>query len=168
MKTNNMFKKIKSMVFAAAIAAIYAGLTVIAAPISYGPVQFRISEAMNVLAVVFPEAIWGLSVGCFLSNMIGGYGLPDMVFGTLATVLSCLWISKLKHKLIIPLPPVIVNGVVVGLIIAWAMGGESFWYTFIISALQVAGGEMAVMYILGLPLLYALPRLKNAYDRISY
>ena len=73
MKTFSQFT-IKDITIAAVIAALYAALTVVFAPISYGAVQFRIAEALTLLPVLLPQAIPGLAVGCLVSNLIGGYG----------------------------------------------------------------------------------------------
>ena len=77
----------------AAVAAVYTLLTYIASllNLTYGPVQFRISEAMTLLPVLSPAAVPGLVVGCFLSNLWSPLGIVDMVFGTLATALAACW-----------------------------------------------------------------------------
>ena len=87
---NNLTSKI---VKSALIAALYAVLTIILAPISYGPIQFRISEILVLLAFLDPIYIVGLTLGCLISNLFGGYGLMDITFGTLATFLSVSAIS---------------------------------------------------------------------------
>ena len=73
----------KSMTRIALFAAVYAALTIALAPISYGPVQFRVSEAMTVLPALFPEAAPGLFIGCFIANLFGGNGALDVIFGSL-------------------------------------------------------------------------------------
>ncbi|HSV30598.1 MAG TPA: QueT transporter family protein, partial [Atribacteraceae bacterium] len=73
---------------AAMIAAIYVVLTVTPPlhSLSYGPVQVRVSEFLTVLPFVFPEAIWGVGIGCFLANLVGGVGWLDTVFGSALTL----------------------------------------------------------------------------------
>lgn len=86
-------KKVYSLVLGAFIAALYAALTYAASVIglAYGPVQFRFSEALTVLAALTPAAIPGLTIGCFLGNLGSPYGMVDVVCGTLATlVAACL------------------------------------------------------------------------------
>ena len=80
----------KKLTLAAMIAAVYTVLTLVLAPISYGAVQVRLSEALTLLPVLFPEAIPGVAVGCLLANILGGSMLPDIVFGTLATLCAHL------------------------------------------------------------------------------
>ena len=69
----------KRIVVTGVIAAIYTILTIILAPISYGPIQFRISEIMMLLAFVDPIYIIGLTLGCFISNILGGFGILDII-----------------------------------------------------------------------------------------
>ncbi|MBR0203644.1 MAG: QueT transporter family protein, partial [Synergistaceae bacterium] len=86
MKINS--SHINKLARGALIAALYAALTILLAPISYGPVQCRVSEAFTLLPFYLPEAVPGLFIGCIFANFIGGYGLPDMVFGSLATLIA--------------------------------------------------------------------------------
>ena len=80
----------------AIIAALYTALTVLLAPLSYGEVQIRFSEAFTLLPILMPEAVPALLVGCLLSNILGGCTIFDIVFGSLAT-LSC--ISAIPRRL---------------------------------------------------------------------
>ena len=105
------------------IAALYAVLTLALPMLSYGPVQIRFSEALTVLPFFLPEAIPGLAVGCFVANLLGSPYALDWVVGTLATLLAALWTSKLRHKWLAPMPPVVCNMVIVGAEIAWFEGG---------------------------------------------
>lgn len=83
-------KALRRLVRGALIAAIYAVLCAALAPISYGEVQFRISEALTILPLLMPEAVPGLFVGCLIANLIGGAGILDIVFGSLATLIAGL------------------------------------------------------------------------------
>ena len=105
---------IRQLTTAAIIAAIYAALTLLLPIPQYGGVQLRVAEAMTVLPFFFPEAIPGLAVGCFLSNLLGSPYVLDWIFGTLATLLAALWTSRIKHRALAPLPPVVCNAVIVG------------------------------------------------------
>lgn len=158
---------VKELTFAAVIAALYAALTLLLAPISFGPVQFRIAEALCILPFFFPCSIWGLFVGCILANLIGGYGILDIVFGSLATLGAALCTSGIRNKPLAALPPVIFNGVIVGALLAWTLAKSTFLRSFLVFGLQVAGGEAAVLYVLGLPMLYLLPRWKYFRDLIA-
>ncbi len=98
----------------ALIAALYALLVLAFAPMSFGPVQFRVAEAMTLLPWLFPEAIPGLFVGCLVSNLFGGLGIVDMVFGSLATLLAAWLTRRMPNLLWAAVPPVLVNALVVG------------------------------------------------------
>ena len=88
------------MAMIGATAAFYAVLTVAMAPISYGAVQLRLSEVMTLLAFVDPVFIPGLVLGNFIANLFSPFGLPDVVFGTLATFIAVFMMSKMKSMLI--------------------------------------------------------------------
>ena len=86
-----MFKKLlttRSLCVSAVIAALYAALTLLLAPISYGPIQLRLSEALTLLPILLPEAVPALAIGCLLANILGGATIFDIIFGTLATLLA--------------------------------------------------------------------------------
>lgn len=146
----------------AVIAALYAVLTLALPMLSYGPVQLRFAEAMTVLPFFFPEAIGGLAIGCFISNLIGSPYVLDWVFGTLATLLAAIWTSKLKNVYLAPLPPVICNAVIIGAEIAWFETGFSsaFAGAWIFNGFTVGAGELVVCYVLGLLLVKYLPKIR--------
>lgn len=152
---------VKKIARAAIVGALYAALTLAAAPISFGLVQFRISEALCVLPWIIPEATWGLFVGCLLSNVIGGYGMIDIVFGSLATLIAGLVTARMKKKWLACLPPVISNAIIVGAVLSVAIG-----VSYPVSAAYVFLGEAVVLYVLGLPLLILLTKTGIA-DKIK-
>ena len=168
-------KKVRFLALGAVIAAMYAVLTMVAATLNlaYGAVQFRFSEALTVLPVFTPAAIPGLALGCFIANLGSPLGIVDWVFGTGATLLAAVgtWLVKdIKVKglpVLAPLPPVIANVVIVGLELACLSASGSFgfanftWAAFGASALSVGIGEFVVCYVLGLPLMIALSRMKG-------
>lgn len=147
---------------AAIVGALYAALTLFSSAfgIAYGPVQFRLSEALCVLPFLFPETAWGLFAGCWVANLISPYGPLDMVVGSLATLIAALWTARCRRKWLAPLPPVVCNGVLVGAVIAWQQSGslETFLPTFTLNGLSVALGEAAVCFGLGLLLLRAVEK----------
>ena len=151
---------IRDLTLAAVLAAVYAVLTV-ALPIpQYGPIQIRLAEAMTVLPFLFPAATPGLFVGCVIANLFSPYPL-DVVCGSLATLLACLWTQRMPNRWLAPLPPVICNVVIVGAEIAWYETGftAAFWPAYAFNAFTVGVGELAACYILGSLLLNALPQL---------
>lgn len=162
---NNL--SVRKLTFIAVIGALYAALTLILAPIAYGPVQFRISEVLCILPFFFPSTMWGLFIGCALSNLFGGYGPLDIVFGSLATLIAGFCTSKIAFRPLTLLPVVLLNAVVVGAVIAWSSTPGAFWAGFTVNALQIGIAEFGVMYIIGLPLLYILPRYKF-FNKLKY
>jgi len=164
MKTQ--IQRTQYMVQGAVIAAIYTALTLLAAAVNlaYGPIQFRFSEALTILPIFTPAAIPGLAIGCLLSNIWSGYGVADMVFGTAATLLAAIatrMVRNIRFKnvpYLAPLPPVLINAVIVGLEISILSPGGFVWATFWSMALSVGADELVICYVLGLPLASALER----------
>lgn len=120
MKTN----KTLFMTQAAMIAAVYVVLTVVFAPIAFGQVQIRIAEALTILPLFTPAAIPGLFIGCLIGNIIGGAVLPDIILGSLATLIAAVFTYMLRNqsKYLAPLPPIIANIIVVPLVLRYAYG----------------------------------------------
>ena len=153
----------------ALIAAAYAALTIALAPISYGPVQFRVSEALTALPFLMPGSVWGIFVGCVLANLYTGSVL-DIVFGSLATLLAGLltaWFGKkgntVRNRLLGCLMPVLFNAVIVGAVLTWGYRFQEFaspLASYGFNALTVGLGEAAVLYLIGYTLLRQLPRIK--------
>ncbi|MDR3149719.1 MAG: QueT transporter family protein, partial [Oscillospiraceae bacterium] len=138
---------------AAVVAALYFALTTLLAPISYGPVQFRVAEALCVLPFLFPETAVGLFVGCALANVLGGYGMSDIIFGSLATLIAGILTAKCRVKWLAPLFPVVINAIVVGAVLSFTLVPENPFSAFPLFAIEVGGGELGVLYAVGLPLL---------------
>ena len=157
---------VRRLAHAGVIAGLYAGLT-IALPIpQYAGIQCRVSEALTVLPWLLPEAVPGLTVGCFLANLLSPYGL-DCVFGTLATLLAALWTRRMRRAALAPLPPVVCNMVIVGAELAWyaAGEGENFFRAWLFNGFTVGLGEAVACYALGTLLLRVLPRAVPALRR---
>jgi len=164
----------RKLIYPALAGSMYATLTMVLAPISYGGVQLRISEVLTLLPFFLPETAIGLFVGCALANTISTAGLLDIVFGSLATLLAGLLTAaagkpwRAKNTLVPPpvgrcllglLPPVVCNGIIVGAVLAYAFTPDAFWPGFALFGVQVAAGELAVMLALGLPVMRMMPRL---------
>ena len=148
-------KKTLFLVQAALIAAIYVVLTVVFAPFSFGEVQVRIAEALTILPVFLPAAVPGLFVGCLLGNMLGGALVPDIIFGSLATLVGAFFTWKLRnaHPFLVPVPPILANTLVVPFVLK---------YTYLVDLpiplmmLTVCIGEILSCGVLGLIFYYAL------------
>lgn len=157
MKENNT--KLYILVQGAMIAAIYVALTMVFAPISFGPVQFRISEALCVLPFFTPAAVPGLFVGCLLSNLLCGAMPLDVVFGSLATLVGAVgsWYLR-KHKWCVCIPPILANAIVIPWVLRYAYGSQDL----ILVAMGTVGiGEILSIGVLGNALLITLDRYKN-------
>ncbi len=162
-------RKTRQLAAAAAAGAAYAVLTVALAPISYGALQFRVSEALCILPYFMPASTCGLFAGCLLANLMTG-NVMDIVFGSLATLLAArctALIGRRKHTLangaLACFMPVIFNAVIVGAVIVGAYEGLNLFEHFdvyLLTAASVGFGELVVLYALGLPLLRALPGMK--------
>lgn len=147
---------VRDLTFAAVVAALYAGLTLLFAPISYGPVQFRVSEALTILPVLFPQAVPGLALGCLIANLLGSATIWDIAFGTLATLLAALLTRRFRRNIgLAAAMPVVCNAVIIGLVLHFTLADALLWPTI----LTVGLGEAAVLYALGVPLWAALRRM---------
>lgn len=131
------------------IAALYAALTLVFQSISFGAVQFRLSEALTLLPALLPQAIPGLAAGCLISNLLFGANVFDVIFGTLATFIAALLTRKLRRNLwLAALPPVICNAVIIGLVITYAYGVNALP----MNMLTVGAGQAVVCFALGVPI----------------
>ena len=137
------------LVQGAAIAAVYVVLTLVFAPLSFGEVQIRFSEALTVLPFFTPAAIPGLFVGCIIANLLGGAIPVDIIFGSIATLIGAFFTYKLRNtgKWTAPIPP-IVSGYGINLPIPFMM-------------LTVGAGEFISAGVIGMILLGALSKYKN-------
>lgn len=169
-------KKIQFIVQTAIIAAMYAALTYAQNALLPGTtsaaVQFRVSEALNVLALFTPAAIPGLTIGCVLSNLVNiGAGLPlDMIFGSLATLgaTTCMYfMRKIRIKnypFLAFLMPALWNGIIVGWEIeTFFIDGPFLFSDFLIQGGLVALGELGVLFILGTLLYFVI--IKRELDK---
>ena len=160
-------KRIRYIVQAAMIAALYAVLTIGQNLLLPGTasmaVQFRVAEALTVLAVYTPAAIPGLTIGCVIANIssvTAGLGFYDMIFGSLASLLAALAMYGLRNVRIkdIPFPallmPALFNGIIVGFEIDFFFIGNLHFnfVDFLIQGGFVALGELTVLIVLGIPL----------------
>lgn len=158
----------RALARAGIIAALYAALTWVFGDLAYGPLQIRPAEALCILPIFFIEAVPGLFVGCALANLLSGYGIYDIAFGSLTTLIAaiCTFIigvllcRNLLSAILGGIPPVLFNAIVIPFVII--LGDSStpmaaFWTMF---------GEFILtqsvwIYALGLPLYFAVKRLRE-------
>ena len=142
----------------AMIAAIYVVLTLLLAPISYGAMQVRISEALCILPMFTSAAIPGLFVGCLLANLLGGAVIWDVIFGSLATLIGAVGSYLLrKNRWLVPIPPIAANVVIIPLVLKYGYGVDMALPPL---AGYLAVGEIVSCYLLGEILCSVLLRLK--------
>ena len=162
--------KVRRMVTCAMLAAIYTAVSFVLAPISYGFVQIRVAEAMTLLPVFAPSAVFGVTLGCFVTNLIGFMtganilGWLDIVFGTAATLIAA-WMTwflrdvRIKGlPVLAAIPPVLMNAVVIGLELCWLISGGFNWAVFLLNAISVGVGQIVSCFLLGLPLVWWLEK----------
>ncbi len=146
---------VQHMVRTAVIAALYTAITMAMAPISYGQIQFRVSEVMTLLAFIDPLYAPGLVIGCILANISSPLGPIDVAVGSFATLISLLGMIVVRKKMglnlkalfLASLMPVIFNGLIVG----WELN-FLFQIPYVLAAAYVAAGEFVVVSVFGMVL----------------
>lgn len=153
------------------VAALYVAMCFITPfTLSFGPIQFRVAEALTLLPLLTVDAVPGLFIGCFLANLLAGGVWFDVVLGSLATLLAAIFTYKWRDKpLLAAFSPVLFNGLIVGPVVYFAYvhapdtpvsAGTLFF-----NMATVALGELVVCYLLGLALYNGLKRLPgNIFD----
>lgn len=156
-------KRVIFLVQAAAIGAIYVVITLLFAPFGFGEIQVRLAEALTILPYYTPAAIPGLFIGCLIGNIMGGAILPDIIFGSLATLLAAGGSYLLRgHKYLVPLPPILANTVVVPFVLFYGYG-INLPIPFMM--LTVGIGEVLSCGLLGTFLLAALTKYRSVIFR---
>ncbi len=140
--------KAKVITRGAMITGIYIVITYLLAPVSFGPLQFRLAEALTVLPILYPEAVPALFLAVMLSNIIGGLGLVDIIGGSLVTLLAAAVTYKFRHSIIAYLSPIIFNGLLVSLYLA-LLFELPYWLT----AVQITISQAVVILLFGNPLI---------------
>lgn len=154
--------KVKFLTKAAIIAALYIVSTMLISPIAFGENQVRISEALNVLVYFTPSAIPGLFVGCILANLSSPFGIIDIAFGSIATLLAAFTANKIKNKYLVGIPSILFNGLFVGFIL-YKMASIPFVAGFI----SVSVGQAVSLYAVGLPLLLLIEKNQKLRSLLS-
>ena len=151
--------KTKTFTKVAMIAAIYTVLTLVLAPISYGNMQVRISESLTMLPLIYTPSIYGVTLGCFLSNLIGAMtgvnptGYIDAIVGTLATFLAAYFTYKAKDNkfknvpVISMLMPIVFNFFFVGAELGYLFMPDNFLLGMVVNGAWVALGEVIAVII---------------------
>ena len=157
-------QRIKLICQGGIIAALYLALTLLANALGLAnyAVQVRFSESLTILPYFTPAAVPGLFVGCLLSNILTGCALPDIIFGSLATLIGAVstYMLRNKSKWLAPLPAIVSNAIIVPFVLLYAYGIEPLWFSFV----TVALGELISCGVLGMLLLNALRK----YDSVLF
>ncbi|MBC2576872.1 QueT transporter family protein [Peptostreptococcus canis] len=153
---------VKSMVIQSMVAAIYAVITWAIPSLSYGPIQFRISEVMTLLAFFNPQYIIGLTVGCALSNIFSSLGMIDIIVGTFASFLAAFVMSKIKNIWIASLMPAL-SAIIIGAEIVFVSPEPISYYVI---TTQIAISEFIIVTLVGVPLFKILSKNKKFKENI--
>lgn len=150
---------IRYLTKASLIAAIYIVLVLLQvlplplASLTFGPIQLRLAEGLTLLPLVEAAAVPGLFVGCLLANLLlapySGFGLVDILGGSLVTLLAAYLTSKMKSKVTGMIPPVVLNGLIVSI---WVSYFTKIPYVY--TVLGIGGGELASVVLFGSLILY--------------
>ena len=159
MKENH--KNVLRITQGALIAALYVVLTLTFAPISFGPLQLRVSEALIILPMFTAAAVPGLFAGCLLANILGGAVIWDVIFGSLATLIGAVgtyFLGRKVSKWLSPVPPIVANTLIIPFVLQYAYGVPD-GIPFLM--LTVGAGEVLSCGVLGLLLLNAIEPVKK-------
>ena len=152
-KTNN---RTLYIVHAAIIVALYVVLTYIAAgfDLASGAIQVRFSECLTILPYFTNAAVPGVTLGCLIANIVTGSAMPDVIFGTLATLLGAVGSYFFRNnRLLVSIPPVVANALIIPFVLKYAYGIEG---SLVFFALTVGAGEIITCVIFGQLLISAL------------
>lgn len=140
---------VKHLVRGAVIASLYIAVTFMIAPLGFGHIQFRASEALAVLPIIYPEAVAALFIGVFLANFLGGFGPVDIIGGSLISLLAAYLTYVTRQSRLAYLWPILLNGFLVSIYLA-PMLGIPYWFcviTLLISEAVVVLGLGRVLII---------------------
>lgn len=154
---------VKSIARNGLVAAIYFLITYLIAPIAYNDIQVRISECLVLLCFFRKDYTIGLTLGCLIANFGSSMGIWDVIFGTLATLISCLGICFMKHLFLATLIPVIVNGFIVGAELYFVLG-LPFWA----NVGWVALGEAISICLLGYAIFMIFGKKKYFQEALGF
>ena len=166
----------RAIAVSAMIAAVYTAVSLALSLFSFGVMQIRVAECLTLLPVLSPLGIYGVTVGCLLTNIVGtvlGLTMPvDILFGTLATAIAAVLSYLLRNvrikRLAIPaaLPPILINGLIIGLEWTW-LSGSFQWDVFWTCAVSVTAGQIIPCLVLGVLLVWILEKKGLDQKKIS-
>lgn len=154
-------KKSKTISQSAIIASLYVVLTLVSNTLGLanGAIQLRLSEALTILPCYTTAAIPGLAIGCFISNLITGCALWDVIFGSIATLIGAAGTYLLrKNKFISPISPIVANLLIIPFVLIYTYGAEE---SLPFLMLTIGLGELLSAGVLGVFMLKLLDKYKN-------
>ena len=153
--------RIAKLAQGAVIAALYVALTFIFAPISFREIQVRIAEAMTILPLFSGAAVPGLFIGCLLANFLSGAALPDVIFGSIATLLGAIGTRLLRNRkpVLGTIPPILANTLIIPFVLKYAYAVD---LPIPLMMLTVGLGEVLSCGVLGMILYFALSKRRKA------
>ncbi|MCQ2483066.1 MAG: QueT transporter family protein [Clostridia bacterium] len=171
---NKNRRNIRFIVISGVISALYIVLTLPMAQLAFGPIQLRLAEVLTVLPAFGTVGIPGVTIGCFLSNLLnpGALGPIDILGGTCATLISALLSRFLGkyNKYLGVVPPIVINGIIVGgylPFIIYEAGTKVTPVAVLISMLSVAASEAVILIILGIPLIAVINRNRKLNEKLK-
>ncbi len=161
-------KKTRFLTHGAIIGSAYVALNMLFLPIAFLAIQFRVAEALTLLPLLFPSSVLGLFVGCIIANLSSPFGIVDIFFGSLATLAGAYGTYLIGKKVknsnlalaLAPLPTIISNTFIIGGVLYFMLNGTPDAAPYHVFAAQIFIGETGVCYLLGVPLIMALRKLK--------
>ena len=171
---------IKFMTTTAIIAALYTAISLAIPLLQFSQIQVRFAEILCLLPILSKRSIWGIALGCFITNLVGAFlginplGYYDAIIGTLATIFACLLTFKFRnikfHKLplLSALMPVLINAIFIGLELAYCFMPDNLIYGWIINGIFVGIGELIACVFIGLPVFNLLSKNKKFCKLINF
>lgn len=154
--------RIHQIIRLAIITALYVTLTIVLSFMSYGNIQFRIAEILILLCFFRKDYSIALILGCAIANFFSPLGIVDVIFGTLATAISVLFVMKSKNLVVASIFPVIFNGIIIGLELYYVLS-----LPLLLSMASVAIGEAVVVMVLGNLIFFKLKKNANFLELIE-
>lgn len=152
-------KRVQFITQGAVIAALYLVMVLLFDTWSFGPIQFRIAEALVIMPYFTPAGIPGLFVGCLVANIIGGGMIWDIIFGSVATLIGAVGTYLVrKNKWLAPIPPILSNTIIIPFVLKYAYGYDGLLPYFM---LTVGLSEVIVCGIIGMALLMLLSKHRH-------
>ena len=160
------------------VAALYAAVSVMLLPLSFGAIQVRVAEALTVLPVLTPRGVWGVTLGCIITNAYGVatganiLGAADIIIGSVATFSAAVLTRLLRRfeikglPVLATVPPVLINAVIIGAEITFAETGTISSPLLIFNMLYVGAGQLLSCSVLGLLLFWSIKR--TGLDKILF